>query len=94
MVTEGTRMDFLREQVLTARNVTGPRWVEFWYGGLNFQIEHHLFPNMPRCNLHKARPIVKAFCQERGIPYHEAGLIDSYAEGIRYLHRVSEPARA
>ncbi|MCC7366467.1 MAG: acyl-CoA desaturase [Dehalococcoidia bacterium] len=94
VLTDSTRKDFLREQVLTSRNVTGPLWVDFWYGGLNYQIEHHLFPTMPRNQLSKAKPIVEQFCRERGVSYHEAGLIASYLEGLRHLHRESAPARA
>lgn len=41
-------MDFLHRQVLTARNVYANPFVDAWYGGLNYQIEHHLFPSMPR----------------------------------------------
>ena len=40
--------DFLRRQVLTARNVRGGRLTDLLLGGLNYQIEHHLFPSMPR----------------------------------------------
>jgi fatty acid desaturase len=94
MITEDGRLDFLREQVLTARNLRGSRWTDFWYGGLNYQIEHHLFPTMPRNNFRKARLIVRAFCEERGVKYHETGLLASYLEGLRHLHRVSAPARA
>ena len=42
------RLDFLRRQVLTSRNVRGGRFTDFALGGLNYQIEHHLFPSMPR----------------------------------------------
>jgi hypothetical protein len=42
---------FLREQVLTARNIYGNWFIDFMYGGLNYQIEHHLFPSMPRYSL-------------------------------------------
>jgi len=74
--------------------VTGPVLVDFWYGGLNYQIEHHLFPTMPRKNLRKVKPIVEQFCRERGVPYHEANLFASYWEGFSYLHRVGAVLRA
>lgn len=80
LTADGRRMDFFREQVLTSRNVTGRRLTDFWYGGLNYQIEHHLFPTMPRCNLSKAQPIVEAFCAEQGVSYHSTGLFASYRE--------------
>ena len=56
-----TEMDYLHMQTLTARNVQGSPLADFWYGGLNYQIEHHLFPNMPRNNLKKAQVIVVVF---------------------------------
>ena len=67
----GTRMDFVRTQVLTARNVRGHPVTDLWYGSLNYQIEHHLFPGMPRLNMRRAQPIVRQFCQEHGIEYYE-----------------------
>src|SRR5512133_1832951 len=57
-LTAAEELDFLRTQVLTSRNVRGSRLVDFLLGGLNYQIEHHLFPNMPRPNLRHAQPLV------------------------------------
>jgi fatty acid desaturase len=88
-----TDLDFLRRQVLTARNVRGHPLTDFWYGGLNYQIEHHLFPSMPRNNLGKTQRLVKRFCSERGIRYHEVGMLRSYQEIIQFLHHVSAPLR-
>ncbi len=87
-------LDFLRKQVLTSRNVRGGRLVDVVLGGLNYQIEHHLFPSMPTPHLRRAQPIVKQFCADREIPYHETGLIRSYGEALRHLHRVGAPLRA
>ena len=81
-------LDFLRRQVLTARNVRGGRVVDFALGGLNYQIEHHLFPSMPRSNLRHAQPVVRAFCADRGVLYHESPLFASNAEALRHLHAV------
>jgi fatty acid desaturase len=92
-LTEADQLDFLRRQVLTSRNVAGSRLVDFTLGGLNYQIEHHLFPTMPRPNLRRAQPLVRAFCQDHGLPYAEAGLFGSYAQAIRHLHNVGAPLR-
>ncbi len=62
-LTQADQLDFLRRQVLTSRNVRGSRLVDFLLGGLNYQIEHHLFPNMPRPNLRHAQPLVREFCR-------------------------------
>jgi fatty acid desaturase len=92
-LTDAEELDFLRTQVLTSRNVRGSRLVDFLLGGLNYQIEHHLFPNMPRPNLRHAQPLVRAFCQEHDFPYSEATMFGSYAEAIRHLHSVGAPLR-
>ena len=92
-LTQDDELDFLRRQVLTSRNVRGSRLVDFLLGGLNYQIEHHLFPNMPRPNLRRAQPLIRAFCQQHGLAYVEASLFGSYAEAIRHLHAVGAPLR-
>jgi fatty acid desaturase len=92
--TDEAGWDFLRKQVLTSRNVSGSWWVDAVLGGLNYQIEHHLFPSMPRPNLRRARPVVQAFCAARGVAYHETGLLRSYGDVLRHLHAVGAPLRA
>jgi fatty acid desaturase len=87
------RTDFLRRQVLTARNVRGSRLVDLALGGLNYQIEHHLFPSMPRPNLRRAQTIVRSFCREHGVAYCETTLLRSYIQALQHLHAVGEPLR-
>ncbi len=86
-------LDFLRRQVLMSRNIRGGWFVDLAMGGLNYQIEHHLFPNMPRANLRRAQPLVRAFCRDRAIPYTECSLTASYARVISYLNEVGLKAR-
>ncbi|MEU4699859.1 fatty acid desaturase family protein [Nonomuraea dietziae] len=93
ILTKEDELDFLRKQVLTSRNVRGGWIVDVALGGLNYQIEHHLFPNMPTPNLRKAKPIVMAHCAELGVDYLESGLISSYGQALRHLHEVGEPLR-
>jgi len=88
ILDKDTRMDFLRRQVITSRNVEGSPAVDFWYAGLNFQIEHHLFPNMPRNKLPEARKIVKAFCKDHSISYYESSMPRSYVEIVQHMHQV------
>ena len=90
----GEKLDYLRQQVLTARDVLPNPVIDFAYGGLNYQIEHHLFPNMPRNRLKDAREVVRTFCLERGIPYHETGFWQSQREILGYMHEVSAPLRS
>lgn len=87
------RMGFLQRQVLTARNIYAGPITDFWYGGLNYQIEHHLFPSMPRNKLKEAQKIVKSFCQEHDIPYHETTMLQSFKEILQCLHEIGNPLR-
>jgi fatty acid desaturase len=86
-------LDRLRQQVLTARNVKSHPLTDFWFGGLNYQIEHHLFPYMARNKLKAAQATVKVFCQAHSIPYCETSIVRSYRDTLRYLHHVSAPLR-
>ncbi|MFE9022712.1 fatty acid desaturase family protein [Streptomyces sp. NPDC007808] len=90
---EAETLDWLERQVLTSRNIRPSWYVDFLYGGLNYQVEHHLFPAMPQKNLPRARELTRAYCAERGLPYHEVGFWASYREVASYLHEVSEPIR-
>jgi fatty acid desaturase len=92
-LSEAEELDFLRSQVLTSRNVRGSRLVDLLLGGLNYQIEHHLFPNMPRPNLRRAQPLVRAFLSQHDLPYTETSMFGSYAEALRHLHSVGAPLR-
>src|SRR5690606_34588087 len=87
------RTDFFRRQVLTSRNVRGGPLTDFLLGGLNYQIEHHLFPSMPRPNLRRSQPLVQDFCRERGVAYEQTTLLRSYAQSLNYLHEVGQSAR-
>jgi fatty acid desaturase len=87
------KIDYLRRQVLTSRNIRGNRLIDWTLGGLNYQIEHHLFPFMPRPNLARVNALVRAHCAEHGIAYHETGLLASYGQVLRHLHTVGAPLR-
>ena len=86
-------LDFLRRQVLMSRNVRGNVLVDELMGGLNYQIEHHLFPSMPRPSLRHAQPIVQRHCVSLGVPYTEVGLWTSYGIVVDYLNHVGLRAR-
>ena len=82
-------MDFVEQQVTTSRNVRVPRCLAFLFGGLNLQIEHHLFPTMPRNQLRRAQPLVKAFCAQHGLSYRESGFAQTYLEIFQHMWRIS-----
>jgi fatty acid desaturase len=93
IVPAAMRLDFLRRQVLMSRNVVGGALVDFAMGGLNYQIEHHLFPSMPRPNLKLVQPIVREYCETHGVSYTEVGLFASYGIVVGYLNNVGLRAR-
>ncbi|MEU8801819.1 acyl-CoA desaturase [Spirillospora sp. NPDC048819] len=93
MPEPGERWDHLRRQVLTSRNVRGGLFTDWFMGGLNYQIEHHLFPSMPRCSLRRVRPLVREHCAEVGVPYVETGLVASYRQALGHMREVGEPLR-
>jgi fatty acid desaturase len=88
-----SRKDYLRCQVLTSRNVRAHPVTDFLYGGLNYQIEHHLFPSVPRNRMRELQQIVKPFCRDRSVAYHETSTLHSYREILDHLHEVSAPLR-
>ena len=90
---ERTRLPASPGADLPQRPAAAGRWTSP-LGGLNYQIEHHLFPSMPTPNLRRAQPIVRAYCAELGVAYHESGLIDSYAQALRSMHASGAPLRA
>jgi len=90
---EDDKTDFLRRQVITSRNIRGGWFTDFALGGLNYQIEHHLFPSMPRPSLRHAQEPVRAFCEQHGIAYRQTGLFASYGQVLRHLHAVGGSLR-
>jgi fatty acid desaturase len=86
-------VDYLRRQVLTSRNVRGGVFTDWLLGGLNYQIEHHLFPNMPRPSLRHAQRLIRGFCAEHQITYTESTLIGSYRAALRHLNDLGAPLR-
>ena len=92
VVGQDEKVDFLRRQALTSRNIRGSVLTDLALGGLNYQIEHHLFPSMPRPNLRHAQAPVRAFCAQRGIPYSQTSLLASYAQVLRHLHTTGQTA--
>lgn len=93
VLEKDNQLDFLHRQIITARNIHAHPITDFMYGGLNYQIEHHLFPAMAQNKLRKAQVIVRAYCQAHAISYYETNLLQSYQETISSLHAVTAPLR-
>lgn len=88
VLAKDSNVDFLRRQVLTSRNIKGSWFTDNFMGGLNYQIEHHLFPSMARPQLRAAQKLTQQYCEEKNIPYLETTLPDSYKQVIVYLNKV------
>ena len=98
MIPKESRIDFFSRQVLTSRNVMArSKWgnsvLSHVFGGLNYQVEHHLFPAMPRANLAGVAEIVREYCHELKVPYTVATVTQSYGQVITYLNKVGLSAR-
>jgi fatty acid desaturase len=87
------KIDVLLRQVLMSRNVRGGSVVDLMMWGLNYQIEHHLFPSMARPNLKRLQPVVRSYCADHGVAYTEVGLFESYGIAVDYLNHVGLRAR-
>ena len=85
IIESASAAGFARRQVVTARNISGGRLTTFMLGGLNYQIEHHLFPSMPRPNLRRVQGLVREFCAAADLGYGEESFVESFRQIIRHL---------
>jgi fatty acid desaturase len=88
IVPSGLRLDFMKRQVMMSRDVRGGILIDIAMGGLNYQIEHHLFPSMARPHLHRAAPMISAYCRNHDVPYTQTTLLQSYGIVFRYINHV------
>lgn len=84
--------DFVNLQVRSTRDVD-PHWFTDWFcGGLNYQVEHHIWPTIPRHNLPRAAVFLKQFCEKHSIPYSSAGLIEGNRQVCKLISKLSQQA--
>lgn len=83
------RPGFAEHQITTTRNIDPTPFNMWFMGGLEFQIEHHLFPMMPRHNLPKIADRVKALAKKYNVPYHCTSLWTGTVEVLSYLKEVA-----
>ncbi|AYG03128.1 fatty acid desaturase family protein [Gryllotalpicola protaetiae] len=88
IVPKDLKLDFFRRQVVTGRNIRGGQLTSFTMGGLNYQIEHHLFPSMARPQLRHAAPLVEAFCMQRDVPYTQTGVRAAFRSVAEYIDKI------
>ncbi|KAJ1734868.1 hypothetical protein LPJ61_000847 [Coemansia biformis] len=80
---------FCARQVRTTMDISCPAWLDWFHGGLQFQIEHHLFPRLPRHKLKRVQPMVKDLCRRHGIEFKEFSFIDGNVYTVRWLGEVA-----
>lgn len=87
-----SKLSFFEKQIVTTRNLK-PNWLtDFTFGALGVQIEHHLFPHMPRPSLRRASRAVREWCHKHDLPYHETGFFRGIGEVLAHLHEISRAA--
>ena len=84
-IDEVKSMSWMELQMRTSRSLSGGAFVHWFYGGLNTQIEHHLFPKAPRFNLLKVQKMTKDFAKQHNIKYFESTPIEAYVQINRAL---------
>nr|AYG96561.1 fatty acid desaturase 1 [Lepisosteus oculatus] len=77
--------DWLTMQVQATCNVHQSLFNDWFTGHLNFQIEHHLFPTMPRHSYAAVAPLVRSLCQRHGLEYTSKPLLTAFADIVRSL---------
>uniref|UniRef100_A0A9J7Y3T5 Fatty acid desaturase 2 n=2 Tax=Cyprinus carpio TaxID=7962 RepID=A0A9J7Y3T5_CYPCA len=82
--------DWLNMQLDATCNIEQSFFNDWFSGHLNFQIEHHLFPTMPRHNYWRAAPRVRALCDKYGVKYQEKGLYEAFVDIVRSLEKSGE----
>ena len=88
LVEKDSSLDFFSRQVLTSRNIKGSWLKDNLMGGLNYQVEHHLFPSMARPYLRKTHQIVSEYCRQNDVTLVEMNLLASYKTIMKHLNKV------
>ncbi|TRX88582.1 hypothetical protein FHL15_010533 [Xylaria flabelliformis] len=88
----GPHESFPQKMLRTTMDIDCPAWLDFFHGGLQFQVIHHLFPRIPRHNLRRTQKLVQDFCNEVGIPYALYGFVHGNKMVVGTLAEVSRQA--
>ncbi|CAI9771515.1 unnamed protein product [Fraxinus pennsylvanica] len=85
--------DWFEKQTNGTLGIKCSSWMDWFHGGLQFQVEHHLFPRLPRCHLRKISPFVKELCKKHGLPYNCASFWEANVMTVRTLKNAAIQAR-
>ena len=92
LVRRGEAISFLEHQTATSRTVLSPPAMDWFFGGLNYQIEHHLFPQVPSSRLARVQPVVQDTLMAAGLPYHGRSFRTSVREVAAHFRHVAQAA--
>lgn len=85
--------DWFEKQTGGTLDISCSSWMDWFFGGLQFQLEHHLFPRLPRCQLRKISPVVQDLCKKHNLPYRSLSFWDANVSTIRTLRAAALQAR-
>ncbi|NKE31320.1 fatty acid desaturase, partial [Mycobacterium tuberculosis] len=84
-----TRGQWYYRQLLGSANLSGGKWFHIFSGNLSFQIEHHLFPDIPAHRYAEISGEVKEICQRYGLPYNTGPIHKQFASVVRKIVRLA-----
>eukprot|EP00759_Apiculatamorpha_spiralis_P005637 PhF_6_TR13386/c0_g1_i1/m.21256 len=80
---------YIRSQLDSSINISSPNFItDVFHGGLNRQIDHHLFPRIPRHNLPRLSELVKVFCDKHNLPHRTMGFVEANIRLVRTLSKA------
>ncbi|XP_074562730.1 delta(8)-fatty-acid desaturase 2-like [Curcuma longa] len=85
--------DWFQTQTMGTLDIACPPWMDWFHGGLQFQVEHHLFPRLPRAQLRRVAPIVRELCLKHGLPYNSFSFWEANVRTIATLRAAALLAR-
>ncbi|RWW86395.1 hypothetical protein BHE74_00004836 [Ensete ventricosum] len=85
--------NWFEKQTMGTLDISCSPWMDWFHGGLQFQVAHHLFPRLPRCHLRKVSPFVRELCKKHKLPYNIASFWEANAMTIRTLRAAALRAR-
>lgn len=85
--------DWFEKQTMGTLDISCSPWMDWFHGGLQFQVEHHLFPRLPRCHLRRIVPLVKELCKKHKLQYSSVSFLEANKMTVATLRNAALQAR-
>ncbi|XP_076892835.1 delta(8)-fatty-acid desaturase-like [Bidens hawaiensis] len=85
--------DWFEKQTSGTIDISCSSYMDWFFGGLQFQLEHHLFPRLPRCHLRSISPVVRELCKKHNLPYLSLSFYDANVMTLKTLRTAALQAR-